>query len=161
MVVNDEPAFVAAFLGALRVGIVPVPVSTMLTAADLAVIAADAGARALLVSEAYEPYVTTIVAAPEVTTKIVVGEPTLPGVHAWNELDDRTDVAAADARRDRSRLLAVHVRDDRHTEGRNAPARRPRGDRPDVRGGRCSRSRPRIAATRSRSCSSWTGSETR
>jgi 4-hydroxybenzoate-CoA ligase len=93
MVVNDEPAFVAAFLGALRVGIVPVPVSTMLTADDLAVIATDAGARALLVSQDYESYVTTIASrAPDVTTKIVVGEPTLPGVHAWNELDDRTDL---------------------------------------------------------------------
>ena len=36
LVVNDEPAFPAWFLGALRAGVVPVPISTMLTAAELA-----------------------------------------------------------------------------------------------------------------------------
>ena len=35
LVVNDEPAFVAWFLAALRSGVVPVPLSTMLTADDL------------------------------------------------------------------------------------------------------------------------------
>src|SRR6185369_7793818 len=36
LVVKDEPAFVAWFAGCLRSGVVPVPLSTMLTAADLA-----------------------------------------------------------------------------------------------------------------------------
>ena len=44
MVVNDEPAFVAWFLGGLRSGVVPVPLSTMLTADELAAIVEDAGA---------------------------------------------------------------------------------------------------------------------
>src|SRR5438445_4771081 len=35
LVVNDEPAFVAWFLGGLRSGVVPVPVSTMLTGDEL------------------------------------------------------------------------------------------------------------------------------
>ena len=50
LVVNDEPAFPAWFLGALRAGVVPVPISTMLTAGELAAIVADAGARAVVVS---------------------------------------------------------------------------------------------------------------
>ena len=50
LVVNDEPAFPAWFLGAMRAGVVPVAVSTMLTSDDLAAIVADAGARAVVVS---------------------------------------------------------------------------------------------------------------
>ena len=44
MVVNDEPAFMAWFLGAMRSGIVPVPLSTMLTGDELGAVVADAGA---------------------------------------------------------------------------------------------------------------------
>ena len=53
LVVNDEPAFPAWFLGALRAGVVPVPLSTMLTADDLAAIVADAVARAVVVSAGF------------------------------------------------------------------------------------------------------------
>src|SRR6266540_837973 len=45
LVVNDEPAFPAWFLGALRSAVVPVPLSTMSTARDLGAIVADAEAR--------------------------------------------------------------------------------------------------------------------
>ena len=50
MVVNDEPAFLAWFLGGLRSGVVPVPLSTMLTGDDLAAIVADAGAGVVVLS---------------------------------------------------------------------------------------------------------------
>jgi acyl-CoA synthetase (AMP-forming)/AMP-acid ligase II len=50
LVVNDEPAFVAWFLGCLRSGVVPVPLSTMLTGDELAAIVADAGATAVVTS---------------------------------------------------------------------------------------------------------------
>ena len=42
LVLNDEPAFASWFLGRMRAGVLPVPLSTMSTAQDLAVIAADA-----------------------------------------------------------------------------------------------------------------------
>ncbi len=42
----DSPEWVVAFLGAIRAGVVAVPVSTMLTADDLAFLAADSRARA-------------------------------------------------------------------------------------------------------------------
>jgi len=44
---RDSPAFFAVFLGALRGGFVPVPVSTLLPERDLAFIARDCGAEAL------------------------------------------------------------------------------------------------------------------
>src|SRR4249919_1483378 len=50
LVVNDEPAFISWFLGAMRSGVVPVPLSTMSTAMDLAVIAADAEPVVLVIS---------------------------------------------------------------------------------------------------------------
>ena len=60
MVVNDEPAFLAWFLGGLRSGVVPVPLSTMLTADDLAAIVADAGAGVVVVSADYAGHLPTI-----------------------------------------------------------------------------------------------------
>src|SRR3954471_14463815 len=50
MVVNDEPAFPAWFLGAMRSGAVAVPLSTMLTADDLGAIVDDAGAGVVVLS---------------------------------------------------------------------------------------------------------------
>jgi acyl-coenzyme A synthetase/AMP-(fatty) acid ligase len=60
MVVLDEPAFPATFLGALRIGAVPIPVSTMLRADDVAVLAGDSQARTVVVSE---PFASDIDAA--------------------------------------------------------------------------------------------------
>src|SRR5207302_7871192 len=50
MVVDDEPAFIAWFLGALRSGVVPVPLSTMLTAGELGPIVDDAVADVVVAS---------------------------------------------------------------------------------------------------------------
>jgi benzoate-CoA ligase len=63
VVARDTPAFVMAFLGALRGGFVPVPVSTQLPPAALAFIARDAGVRAAIVDRALEAGVEL---APEV-----------------------------------------------------------------------------------------------
>jgi benzoate-CoA ligase family protein len=76
MVVNDEPAFVMAFLAGLRMGAVPVPVSTMLRADDVAALAADCGCVAAVVSERYRGSVPVIVAAaPELRVVCVVDAP--------------------------------------------------------------------------------------
>ena len=74
LVVNDEPAFPAWFLGALRAGVVPVPISTMLTADDLAGIVADSGARAVVVSDEFAGHLDRITtSAPSVEHTVVVG----------------------------------------------------------------------------------------
>ena len=98
MVVNDEPAFVAWFAGALRSGAVPVPLSTMLTAADLTAIVGDAGAGVLVVSEEYTPYVAAIVAgAPDVRHVVVLGAVVAARVpvHAWSSCDDTAEAPVA------------------------------------------------------------------
>ena len=50
LVMDDEPNWLAWFLGALRSGVVPVPLSTMLTQGELAPIVADAVAGAVVAS---------------------------------------------------------------------------------------------------------------
>ena len=75
LVVNDEPAFPAWFLGAMRAGVVPVAVSTMLTSDDLAAIVADAGARAVVVSQPFADHLARITTtAPSVEQAVVIGE---------------------------------------------------------------------------------------
>ena len=74
LVLNDEPAFVSWFIGTMRAGVVPVPLSTMLTAGELAVIAADAEPGAIVVSSEYADRVDAIVAAaPSIRHVVVVG----------------------------------------------------------------------------------------
>ncbi|MGI9615026.1 MAG: benzoate-CoA ligase family protein [Acidimicrobiales bacterium] len=102
MVVNDEPAFVAWFLGAQRSGLIPVPLSTMLMGPELAPIVADAGAKALVLSEEYVPHLGDIAAsAPTVTDAVTLGGHAGSGgppltVHQWGDFTDRSeaDVAA-------------------------------------------------------------------
>jgi benzoate-CoA ligase len=73
LVVNDEPAFVAWFLGALRSGVVPVPLSTMVTADDLGAMVADAGAGAVVLSAAYAAHLPAIVRhAPDLRAAVVL-----------------------------------------------------------------------------------------
>ncbi|MGZ8390356.1 MAG: DUF6455 family protein, partial [Rhodoplanes sp.] len=50
-----SPVFVAAFLGIMRIGTVAVPISTRLTAEDLAFVMADSGAKALIIDDDFLP----------------------------------------------------------------------------------------------------------
>ena len=60
LVLNDDVAFPAWFLGAQRSGVVPVPLSTMLTGTELGAIIADAGAVAVVVSDTYATSIADI-----------------------------------------------------------------------------------------------------
>ncbi|MGH9246686.1 MAG: benzoate-CoA ligase family protein [Acidimicrobiales bacterium] len=102
MIVNDEPAFVAWFLGALRMGAVPVPLSTMLTAKDLGFVVDDARARLTVVSPAYVEHLPTIAdLAPELTAAVIVGDAGAEAaecrvpVHSAGEFDDGTEAPVA------------------------------------------------------------------
>lgn len=97
LVVDDEVAFPAWFLGAMRSGVVPVALSTMLTADDLAAIIDDAGAGAVVLSAPYRSHLDVIAArASTVRHAVVIGDAdvsTVPGlaVHPWSVF---TDIAA-------------------------------------------------------------------
>ncbi|MGA8292272.1 MAG: benzoate-CoA ligase family protein [Rhodoplanes sp.] len=55
LLLKDSPVFVAAFLGIMRIGAVAVPISTRLTAEDLAFVLTDSGAKALIVDDDFLP----------------------------------------------------------------------------------------------------------
>jgi benzoate-CoA ligase family protein len=75
MVVRDGPAFLGWFLGCLRAGVVPVPLSTMLKGPELGSIVDDARARVAVVSAACSSLLPALVAAaPELSVAVVVGE---------------------------------------------------------------------------------------
>lgn len=99
LVLDDELAFPAWFLGALRSGAVAVPLSTMLTAEELAAIVADADAGTVVVSEPYRDHLAAMAAQPsELRHAVVSGEPVAGGglaAHAWSEFADRTEAPVA------------------------------------------------------------------
>jgi benzoate-CoA ligase family protein len=69
----DSPELIALFLGGLYLGAVPVPVSTMVTAADLAGLAADSRARLLAVSAEFQQAAVSAVASPYLREVVVEG----------------------------------------------------------------------------------------
>ena len=100
LVVDDEPELVSWFLGCLRSGAIPVPLSTMLTAEDLASIVADAGAGTAVISAAYARHLKTIAhTSHDLRCAVVLGadgsdDPGVP-VHRWTELQDASEAPVA------------------------------------------------------------------
>jgi benzoate-CoA ligase family protein len=75
MVMADSPEFVVTYLAAMRVGAVPVPVSTMLRADGIAELLRDSRARLLAVSPEFaEPAMTAAAAAPELVGTVSLDE---------------------------------------------------------------------------------------
>ncbi len=68
MLMLDTIDFPAVFLGAIKAGLVPVPINTMLTAADYPFYFEDSRARALVVSESLLPKVTPPPGLPVLVT---------------------------------------------------------------------------------------------
>jgi benzoate-CoA ligase len=62
LLLQDGFDFVVCFLGAIRVGLVPIPLNTLLTAEDYAYVLADSGASAVLVSDSVAPTLATAIA---------------------------------------------------------------------------------------------------
>jgi benzoate-CoA ligase family protein len=99
LVANDEPGWIAYFLGAMRIGAVPVPLSTMLTAGELGWIVDDARARVVVVSGAYAPSLDEMRAKAADLERAVVLDDTpaesAVEVHRWADAPDGTDLAPA------------------------------------------------------------------
>jgi 4-hydroxybenzoate-CoA ligase len=81
MVMLDTVEFPIVFLGAMRAGIVPVPLNTLLTSEQYAYILKDSRSRALFVSAALLPAVEPILGRlSDLEKVVVVGEPHPPYV---------------------------------------------------------------------------------
>ncbi|BBC03566.1 MULTISPECIES: benzoate-CoA ligase family protein [Bradyrhizobium] len=85
MIMLDAVDFPIVFLGAIRAGVVPVPLNTLLTAEQYAYILGDCRARVLFVSEALLPVVKDIIARmPDLEHVVVSGK----DAHGHNKLSD-------------------------------------------------------------------------
>jgi 4-hydroxybenzoate-CoA ligase len=74
MIMLDTVDFPVVFLGAIRAGIVPVPLNTLLTADQYAYILSDCRARVLVVSEALYPVIKDVVGRmPDLDHVVVSG----------------------------------------------------------------------------------------
>src|SRR5439155_26779174 len=76
MFMSDSPEFVVVFLAALRIGAVPVPVSTMMRADGLTGLLRDSRARHLAVTQKFTDVAATAAAgAPELAGILGPAEP--------------------------------------------------------------------------------------
>ena len=80
MVAPDTPDLMAGFLGAMRAGIIPVPVNTMLAGAEYLPLLSDSGARALLVDGSLWPRLEPELKRARALREVVVCGPEVPGV---------------------------------------------------------------------------------
>src|ERR1700681_1223938 len=84
MIMLDTTDFPAVFLGAIRAGIVPVPLNTLLTSDQYAYVLADCRARVLFISEALLPVVKDMLGRmPDLDHVIVAGN-----AHGYKKLSD-------------------------------------------------------------------------
>lgn len=94
----DDVEMLSAVLGAMYLGAVPVPVSTMLTSVELATLLADSRCRVLLASVEFTAVCQAAVElAPEVDTVVLDGEAEFEprsgvAVHPWSDLVDAGSV---------------------------------------------------------------------
>ncbi|MHB8262449.1 MAG: benzoate-CoA ligase family protein [Acidimicrobiales bacterium] len=106
LVMADEPEFLAAFLGAMRIGAIPIPVNTMLTAEELIHVAKNSRARWAIASAPFAPEAIKMAsAASEVEAILLTGSIDLPAlvggrsiasvradlnIHRWENFMDGT-----------------------------------------------------------------------
>jgi benzoate-CoA ligase len=72
LVLLDGIDFVCCFLGAIRVGLIPIPLNTLLATEDYGYILTDCGARAAVFSEAFQSVLTEAVTASGWEGQLVV-----------------------------------------------------------------------------------------
>jgi 4-hydroxybenzoate-CoA ligase len=93
MIMLDTVDFPAVFLGAIRAGVVPVPLNTLLTADQYAYVLADCRARVLFISEALLPVVKDMVGRmADLDHVVVAGNDAHGHKKLSNELAAESDV---------------------------------------------------------------------
>ena len=111
MVMADSPEFVIVYLAAMRIGAVPVPVSTMLRAGGIAEIVADSRARIVAVSAQYLDLVAGALGYPGTGEVMAVYLPVQPvgAGQARNDRGGRARLRTTRARRGRTRGPSGHA----------------------------------------------------
>jgi 4-hydroxybenzoate-CoA ligase len=87
MIMLDTVDFPVVFLGAMRAGVVPIPLNTLLTSDQYAYVLADCRARVLFISETLLPVVKDVIGRlPDLAHVIVAGN----NAHGHKKLSDET-----------------------------------------------------------------------
>ena len=107
IVMNDSPEMIAWILGCMRSGVIAVPISTMLTGADVASIVADAQASALVVSTEYLAVIEPVRSARGSVRVVHVDDPAdvdesdFPAdVERWTSFTDDSEMPVGDTTAD-------------------------------------------------------------
>ena len=133
MVVKDCPEFFYLFWGAIKAGIIPIPLNTLLRADDYRYIIEDSRCAALVWSTEFEGEVKAALAAarpkPAVALPVEGGERNV----RVGDLPRVRRAPRGPGRRDRRVLLALLLGIHRPAEGRRPPAPRHGGDEPALR----------------------------
>ncbi len=91
VLLTDTIAFPVVFFGAIKMGAVPVPVSTMLTASDYDEILRDSRARILVVSEAVYDRIAPVLAGQPFLAHVVVDGGAKEGAHRLTSVLEAAD----------------------------------------------------------------------
>jgi len=99
LLLHDGPDFVASFLGAIRIGAIPVPANTMLKGEDYAYLLNDSRARALVVSAPLLPAIAPILGQLRYLRHLLISgdctaAPKVPGSIAVHSLSELAEAAS-------------------------------------------------------------------
>ncbi|MEE8585547.1 MAG: benzoate-CoA ligase family protein [Acidobacteriota bacterium] len=98
LVLLDSPEFPAAFFGAMRAGLIPVPVNTLARTGDYEYFLKDSQARAALVSASlYEKLEPIVGLCPELEQVVVTGGESPEGTQAWQKWTGAAEAELAPA----------------------------------------------------------------
>ncbi len=102
LLLHDGPAFYAAFLGAIKIGAVPIPINTMLRQGDYQFILSDSRAAAVIVSAPLVGEVLPIVHLLPCLKQLIVSEGTSGSLPSFEALIDSASATLdpADTHRD-------------------------------------------------------------
>ena len=147
MLMADSPQFVVVYLAAMRMGAVPVPVSTMLKADGVAELLRDSRARFLAVTREFAATaVAAAAAAPELTGMLadeaLTGGQPGPGAPARRAGRRPARRRGLPDHRRLARVLAVHLGHDRPAQGARCTGTGPSRWSARPTAPRCSGSRP-------------------
>lgn len=96
LLLNDTPAFFYAFLGAMKIGAVPVPVNVLATPDDYAFYLNDARAGTLIVDAEYWPKIVPIRSRLKYLTRVVIANTARDDWRPSERLDELLAASSAD-----------------------------------------------------------------
>ena len=131
MCLLDTIDWPTAFLGAIKAGVVAVPVNTLMTEDDYRFMLDDSRARLLVVSEELLPKFAKAIETSKHLDHVIVSGDKAHGHQRFDELLEaaKTDAVTAPTTRDDMCFLALHVGLDRQAERRRAHPRRSQAHR--------------------------------